>query len=116
MVDPENPKKCKDVNECLEFGHNCSQICTNTKGGYECSCRDGFRLSDAFSGVCRSTTEEESTKVLFSTGPEIHAQVTNQYYKVILDSRKSLTSLIKIDFLTLFSQSKAHDHCATTRL
>lgn len=74
VVDSENPKKCVDVNECLDFGHNCSQICTNSKGGYECSCRDGFRLSDAFSGVCRSTVSEDFAKVLFTTGPEIHAQ------------------------------------------
>ena len=74
VVDSENPKKCVDVDECLDFGHNCSQICTNSKGGYECSCRDRFRLSDAFSGVCRSILDETPTKVLFTTGPEIHAQ------------------------------------------
>ena len=54
VVNPENPKKCIDVDECQTFGHNCSQICTNMNGTYSCSCRDGFELSDQFSGVCRA--------------------------------------------------------------
>ena len=57
VVNPENPKKCIDVDECQTFGHNCSQICTNMNGRngtYLCSCRDGFELSDQFSGVCRA--------------------------------------------------------------
>jgi len=54
VVNPENPKKCIDVDECLTFGNNCSQICTNMNGTYSCSCRDGFDLSDQFSGVCRA--------------------------------------------------------------
>lgn len=33
-----------EVNECELGTASCSQICTNTDGGYECSCRPGFRL------------------------------------------------------------------------
>ena len=36
-----------DVNECeTEDSNNCDQICTNTEGGYECSCGAGTRLSE----------------------------------------------------------------------
>ena len=33
-----------DINECNESNGNCSQICTNTEGSCECSCRDGYNL------------------------------------------------------------------------
>merc|ERR1711981_1432668 len=82
VVDPTNPKKCIDVNECLQpHQNNCSQICTNFNGTYACSCRDGFELSDKFSGVCRATPDNmvhgSAPNLFFSTGPEIHAQVLN---------------------------------------
>ncbi|CAH1256822.1 MEGF10 [Branchiostoma lanceolatum] len=37
-----------DVNECVENGGRgpCEQICTNTRGSYTCSCRDGYSLND----------------------------------------------------------------------
>lgn len=31
-----------DIDECAEFGHNCSQVCTNMEGSYQCSCHFGF--------------------------------------------------------------------------
>jgi low density lipoprotein-related protein 2 len=74
VVNPNNPKKCIDIDECASFGHNCSQICTNMNGTYSCSCRDGFDLSDQFSGVCRAVKGGEA-KVLFTTGSEIRGQV-----------------------------------------
>jgi len=33
-----------EMNECELGTTACSQICTNTDGSYECSCRAGFRL------------------------------------------------------------------------
>ncbi|KAK3090046.1 hypothetical protein FSP39_008801 [Pinctada imbricata] len=35
---------CEDINECLEDKQVCSQLCTNTKGSYKCSCVDGYEL------------------------------------------------------------------------
>ena len=35
-----------DVDECTLGAHGCSQTCTNTVGGYNCSCIDGFSLND----------------------------------------------------------------------
>ena len=31
-----------DIAECDEDNGGCEQICTNTEGSYECSCRDGY--------------------------------------------------------------------------
>ena len=36
--------KCEDIDECAEGTAQCQQTCSNTPGGYECSCRDGFQL------------------------------------------------------------------------
>ena len=33
-----------DIDECAVGSHNCEQICNNTVGGFNCSCRDGFIL------------------------------------------------------------------------
>ncbi|KAK6971063.1 mucin-like protein [Biomphalaria glabrata] len=34
---------CKDVNECSSIlTNNCSQLCRNTEGGYECFCHAGY--------------------------------------------------------------------------
>ena len=37
-------KTCEDVDECKAGTAECQQTCTNTLGGYECSCRPGFQL------------------------------------------------------------------------
>ena len=34
----------KDINECRDGESCCDQSCSNTPGGYECSCRGGFTL------------------------------------------------------------------------
>ena len=40
-------KTCEDVDECKAGTAECQQTCTNTLGGYECSCRSGFQLVSA---------------------------------------------------------------------
>jgi len=39
----EDGLSCVDVDECLEYGI-CDQICTNTEGSYECSCKQEYSL------------------------------------------------------------------------
>lgn len=50
-IKPDNPKACQDIDECAEFTHNCSQLCTNLNGTHACSCREGFELE--VNGICR---------------------------------------------------------------
>ena len=33
-----------DINECTENTDNCSQLCNNTIGNYQCYCEDGYIL------------------------------------------------------------------------
>ena len=38
---------CVDVDECQNGGgHNCSQLCENIRGSFECKCNDGYFLDD----------------------------------------------------------------------
>ena len=36
---------CDDVDECSTGSAACTQLCTNTAGGYTCSCNDGYWLA-----------------------------------------------------------------------
>ena len=38
-----------DVNECLTDNGGCNHTCTNTLGSYNCSCYDGYLLSEDLS-------------------------------------------------------------------
>ena len=35
-----------DIGECLIGSYNCSQICVELDGGYECNCSSGYELRD----------------------------------------------------------------------
>ncbi|BFZ22541.1 hypothetical protein BsWGS_25580 [Bradybaena similaris] len=38
---------CQDINECLsQEGNLCDHSCSNTEGGYTCSCQPGYRLEN----------------------------------------------------------------------
>ncbi|XP_015126789.1 low-density lipoprotein receptor-related protein 2 [Diachasma alloeum] len=71
ITSSDNNKHCEDINECTTGTHHCSQVCTNTKGGFSCSCIEGFTLVDNHSGVCR--TNDEGAQLLFASGPDIRA-------------------------------------------
>ena len=44
-----------DINECVEVPELCggseASVCTNTDGGYTCTCKSGYQLSDQ--NVCK---------------------------------------------------------------
>lgn len=71
IISAENRKKCLDVDECATGTHTCSHTCTNINGTYYCSCKEGFLLSDAKSGVCK--VAKENVTIIFASGPEIRA-------------------------------------------
>ena len=57
-----------DIDECEEATSNCSQMCTNVIGGYNCSCRPGYELStDSF------TCDLNGTRVIIPLHVCIHA-------------------------------------------
>lgn len=68
-IKPDNPKACQDIDECAEFTHNCSQLCTNLNGTHACSCREGFELE--VNGICR--LKGGAITLVYSDSPEIRA-------------------------------------------
>ena len=36
---------CVDIDECTEGSSGCNQNCTNSIGGYSCTCYPGYQLS-----------------------------------------------------------------------
>jgi len=41
-----NNHSCQDIDECLIGSHNCPQLCTNTIGGFSCSCYEGYDINN----------------------------------------------------------------------
>lgn len=54
-IAPDN-RTCVDKNECTEWGF-CEQLCTNTDGGYICSCANGYSLMDRTKCVAPNASE-----------------------------------------------------------
>ena len=101
-IDPTNPKKCLDINECLTNSHNCSQVCTNivlnteddkNVRGYACSCQEGFQLADSLSGICKAKTGD--TALLFSNGQTIIGNELGSENKAIeiVKEQRSISSM-----------------------
>ena len=101
IIDKNNPKRCIDINECTTNTHHCSQICTNLpneankdlKGTYECSCHNGFQLTDEHSGVCRAVSGEPD--LFFSNGEEIisNSQRDSNMVKPIVRRQERIVSI-----------------------
>lgn len=56
-----------DIDECLMKKHTCQHLCKNTFGNYECTCYEGFRLTDGrnceFCALCVPAFEDMMNKV-----------------------------------------------------
>ena len=59
-----------DVGECLIGTHNCSQLCVELPGGFECNCSSGYKLQE--DGVSCEGKEETSIQLRYiRTSPQI---------------------------------------------
>jgi len=52
-----------DIGECLIGIHNCSQLCMEQDGGYECRCHDGYELG-ADKVTCRGAANNLASNFL----------------------------------------------------
>ncbi|KAL8611728.1 hypothetical protein ACOMHN_038981 [Nucella lapillus] len=43
---------CHDIDECRSQPAPCQQLCTNTMGSYQCSCKTGYRTHAANASLC----------------------------------------------------------------
>lgn len=80
------------MDECALGLHHCSQECSNINGSYVCSCRDGFVLSDLFSGVCKAL--EPKLTVVYTNGPELRGYEANEKRHLsILSNEKRIMAI-----------------------
>ncbi|XP_078701573.1 prolow-density lipoprotein receptor-related protein 1-like isoform X3 [Branchiostoma floridae x Branchiostoma belcheri] len=56
---------CQDINECEDFGR-CSQVCTNTKGSFHCSCSPGFIKARGSNGLDTCIAEGDPDYLLIA--------------------------------------------------
>ncbi|XP_059160605.1 uncharacterized protein LOC131944081 [Physella acuta] len=56
-----NSCDCEDIDECALTTPVCEQICTNTIGSVNCSCKDGFAVSPTNSSKCHETSKHNMT-------------------------------------------------------
>ncbi|CAH1397949.1 unnamed protein product [Nezara viridula] len=91
-IDPDNRKKCIDVDECANGAHQCSHKCTNLNGTYACSCSPGFSLLDTISGVCKA--DDPKVSVIFSNGEEIKSYQAHMRHEVdVIRNEKRIEAL-----------------------
>lgn len=76
-------KSCDDIDECEQYG-TCSQLCKNTEGSFECSCIEGYILSNKtgclFSGLAQLFLTSEDEFIGEIRTYELH---TREYYPVV---------------------------------
>ncbi|CAM4596478.1 unnamed protein product [Caretta caretta] len=48
---------CGDTDECARGMHDCSQLCTDTRGAFACRCHPGFRPDARAASQCRDVDE-----------------------------------------------------------
>lgn len=62
---------CQQINEC-SGSHSCDQICVDTPGSYNCTCRSGFTLAD--NGFTCNQLELDDQEFLFNENSPDQAQ------------------------------------------
>lgn len=56
-----NEGLCEDANECLQANGGCEHVCSNSIGGYECKCREGYKKSSINPKQCIEITVTTNT-------------------------------------------------------
>ncbi|XP_059161297.1 uncharacterized protein LOC131944591 [Physella acuta] len=60
-----NACSCEDVDECASLVKPCEQNCTNSNGSFECSCQDGYTISQTNSSACHVVSTQDM-KITFN--------------------------------------------------
>ena len=63
---------CEDVDECSS-DNDCSQLCSNTVGSYDCGCEEGFALSKEDNSTCLVKEAEAARRPHVITAEKVEA-------------------------------------------
>ena len=77
-----------DIDECSTGKHNCSHICSNTYGGFDCSCYQGYTLL-----ADKSTCQGKINYDWFANLGNAKSCVKSSYFKTV-KGRFSMTRTI----------------------
>ncbi|XP_064604958.1 very low-density lipoprotein receptor-like isoform X2 [Liolophura sinensis] len=81
-------RSCEDINEC-EIHGVCSQICTNKKGHYTCSCQEGYALENG--SFCKAI---ERPSLIFTNRKDVRKiQLDRHTYLTLVDNTSSAIAL-----------------------
>lgn len=98
-----------DLNECELGLHHCSQDCTNINGSFICSCREGFVLSDLFSGVCKAV--DPKLTIVYTNGPELRGYESNERKHLsILGNEKRIRAIDYDPKTEILYWADSYDH------
>ena len=105
-----------DIDECQIPGM-CSQQCENYKGGYKCSCFEGYALDPERNYTCKAASHEEPL-LLFANRHDLREiGLESQHYREVVNG---LRSAIALDFdyrdKKLFWSDVAHEKIMSTDL
>lgn len=82
---------CIDIDECQNVG-TCSQICTNTKGGYKCECQEGYLIENHH--FCRA--KGPTAWLLYANRRDIRRMsVDSRFMEVVVEET---TNSIALDY------------------
>ncbi|OCT80638.1 hypothetical protein XELAEV_18027451mg [Xenopus laevis] len=88
----EEERECSfNIDECYYNMSNCEQLCNNTAPGYNCSCREGYTVSEQNHSRCEDIDEcsnsinypcgNNSTRIMCTNGPGNYSCECKKGYK-----------------------------------
>ncbi|XP_033731362.1 signal peptide, CUB and EGF-like domain-containing protein 2, partial [Pecten maximus] len=113
---------CSDIDECTDYGP-CEQICTNTVGSFQCSCRSGFTVDSTTTSTCNDV--DECTNSSLCTGGQTCVNSYGSYHCVASaagmvpeipgEEAAERASLTIVDACSDGTNGGCEHVCATTR-
>ncbi|XP_033729863.1 signal peptide, CUB and EGF-like domain-containing protein 1, partial [Pecten maximus] len=113
---------CSDIDECTDYGP-CEQICTNTVGSFQCSCRSGFTVDSTTTSTCNDV--DECTNSSLCTGGQTCVNSYGSYHCVASaagmvpeipgEEAAERASLTIVDTCSDGTNGGCEHVCATTR-
>jgi low density lipoprotein-related protein 2 len=117
MIDTSNNRTCVDINEC-EMWDECDQLCSNTRGSYNCSCLTNYTLAN--SGYCRHI-HSDTVRLIISSGNKVfELDIRGQNNRQLLDFEVTSIDYNYANRKLFFADSKSNkiystDYSFTTR-